>query len=169
VSVVDIGLLAKLQHTADELVPDGVRVEVLDGLLVMNPPASLPHTVLTDRLGAQLAERAPAELTVTVAGAGIYERDDPQAEYQQPDITVYRRPSDPRAVRLVARDVELIGEVVSPANRRHQHYEAAVVERAARYGIPWVVIADPDAATLRWWHDGTEQATGPAWTNGTTL
>jgi Uma2 family endonuclease len=155
VSVVDVGLMAHLQHAADELLPEGLRVEVLDGMLVVNPPPFLPHARLTELLGALLRERLPEGLIVTVVGAGVYESGDPRAEYQQPDVTVYRDPG-PDALRLTGADIELIGEVVSPANRRHRDYEGAVAERAVRYGIPWVLIADPETRTVRWWHDGAE-------------
>lgn len=38
-----------------------------------------------------------------------------------------------------------------------------MVTRATDYGITWVLIVDPDTRRTRWWHDGTETATGPNW------
>ncbi len=78
-----------------------------------------------------------------------------------PDVVAYRRPTD--AARLVGHDVELVAEVVSPANRRQLDYEAAVVSRATDYGIKWVLIVDPDTRLARWWHDGAETVTEPHW------
>ena len=49
-SLVATEVLARAQHPVDEFVPEGVRVEILDGLLVLNPPASLAHGELTGRL-----------------------------------------------------------------------------------------------------------------------
>ena len=160
-SVVDSELLARAQHAVDELVPEGVRVEILDGLLVVNPPASLAHGELTSRVAALLEAAAPGDLAVNATGIGVYRSDDARAEYQVPDVVVYRRPTD--AARLIGPDVELVAEVVSPANRRQSDYEAAVVTRATDYGISWVLIVDADTRLARWWHDGTETATGPNW------
>ena len=160
-SLVDADLLARAQHAVDELVPEGIRVEVLDGLLVVNPPPSLAHAELTTRVASLLAGRAPAGLTVNAAGVGIFREAGALAEYQVPDVTVYRRPAD--SERLLGSDVELVAEVVSPANRRQASYEDAVVSRASAYGIAWVLIVDPDARTIRWWHHGAERSSGPPW------
>src|SRR5262245_52005595 len=110
-SVLDAGLLARAQHAVDELVPEGIRVEVLDGLLVVNPPASLSHGELTARLAALLVARAPAGLAVNATGVGVYRDTAPLAEYQVPDVAVYTRP--PEAERLLGSDVELVAEVIS--------------------------------------------------------
>src|SRR6476620_5014730 len=101
-SLVDASLLARAQHAVDELVPEGVRVEVLDGLLVVNPPASLAHAELTARLAALLTERAPSGLAVNATGVGVFHDTGGLAEYQIPDVTVYRAT---RAERLVGTDV----------------------------------------------------------------
>ncbi|MGD9755037.1 MAG: Uma2 family endonuclease [Acidimicrobiia bacterium] len=160
-SVVDSELLARAQHAVDELVPEGVRVEILDGLVVVNPPASLAHGELTSRIAALLDATAPEDLAVNATGIGVYRSDDARSEYQVPDVVAYRRPTD--AARLVGHDVELVAEVVSPANRRQLDYEAAVVSRATDYGIKWVLIVDPDTRLARWWHDGAETVTEPHW------
>jgi Uma2 family endonuclease len=160
-SLVDADLLARAQHAVDELVPEGVRVEVLDGLLVVSPPPSLMHAELTARVASLFADRAPAGLTVNATGVGVYRDAGGLAEYQVPDVTVYRRPAG--SERLLGSDVELVAEVVSPANRRQASYEDAVVARATAYGIPWVLIIDPDVRTIRWWHEGAERSGGPPW------
>ena len=90
----DVDLLARAQHAVDEVLPDGVQVEVLDGLLVVNPPPSLSHAELTVRLAALLTALAPGELRVNPAGIGVYEHDDAGAEYQIPDVVVYRPPAN---------------------------------------------------------------------------
>lgn len=159
---VDAGLLARAQHAVDEVLPDGVLVEVLEGMLVVHPPSSLGHAVLTDRVGRELERLAPPGSTVNWAGMGVHEHDRPDAEYQVPDVVVFRQPG-PDAARLVGADVSAVVEVVSPANRRQHDYPAAVAHRAARYGIPWALVVDPDAQTLRWYHDGHEDPSGPGW------
>lgn len=157
----DVRLLARAQHAVDELTADRTRVEILDGMLVVNPPPSVQHGRLVAQLYQQLAACVPDGLEVDAFGTGVYERDDPEAEYQQPDVTVYRAGND--AARIVGTDVELVVEVVSPSNRRHRDYEGAIVARAARYQIPWVLIVDPDVRITRWWHDGNETSAGPGW------
>ena len=165
-AVVDVDLLARAQHAVDGVLPQGVRVEVLDGLLVVNPPPSLSHGEVTLRLATILAASAGDDVRVNPTGIGVYEHDDAGAEYQIPDVTVYRSPGQRAGDRLIGADVELVAEVVSPANRRTVDYESAVVRRAVRYGIAWVLIVDPAQATVRWWHRGVEQAHGPAWAAG---
>ena len=160
-SLVDSELLARAQHAVDELVPEGVRVEILDGLLVVNPPASLAHGELTNHIAALLNVVAPSDLTVNATGIGVYRNDDPRSDYQVPDVVAYRRPTD--ALRLVGRDVNLVAEIVSPPNRRQADYETAVVTRATDYAISWVLIVDPESRTARWCHNGTETPDGPEW------
>lgn len=158
----DPGLLARAQHAVDEVLPDGVVVEVLEGMLIVNPPPSFDHAVVTDRVGRLLERLVPSDLRVNWAGIGVHEHGGPDAEYQVPDVVVYRTPP-PGTTRLAGADVEAVAEVVSPANRRHLDYPAAVAARAARYGITWALIVDPDARSLRWFHAGVAHPTGPAW------
>jgi Uma2 family endonuclease len=63
----------------------------------------------------------------------------------------------------VGRDVELVVEVVSPANRRQNDHFGAVAARAERNGMPWVLVVDPDERALRWFHRGAVSSTGPDW------
>jgi len=88
-TLVDGDPLVGAQHVAAELVADGIRVEVLNGMVVVNPPASYGHGVLTDRIGELLKARVPSDLAVNWAGMGVHECDDPGATYQVPDIVVF--------------------------------------------------------------------------------
>jgi hypothetical protein len=97
----------------------------------------------------------------------VYERDHADAEYQVPDVMSYRL-DGPVPARLTGAAVELVAEV-SPANRRQRDDESAVVGRATRYGIDWVLIVDPAVGSARWWHRGDDVAAGPAWTAGLDL
>jgi Uma2 family endonuclease len=161
VTYVDADLLARAQHAVEDLLPKGVYVEVLEGMLVVSPPPSADHGMLIDRLGEQLKALAPG-FTVNWASIGVYDQDSPDAEYQVPDIVVFRGPL-PRGARLVGAKVELVVEVVSPANRRQRDYSGAIAARAERYGIPWALIVDPDARALHWYHQGQVSAAGPDW------
>lgn len=162
VTFVEAELLARAQHAVDEVLPDGVFVEVFDGVLAVNPPPSFEHALITDRLGRQLDRSAPAGLVVNWAGVGVYERDDPHAEYQVPDVVVFRAPG-PRSGRLTGDDVDVVVEVVSPANRHQHDYPAAVAARATRFRIPWALVIDPDTRTAVWWRAGSRHRTGPNW------
>jgi Uma2 family endonuclease len=167
VTFVDADLLARAQHAVEDLLPKGTYVEVLEGMLVVNPPLSFSHAVVTDRLTSELKRLVPAGLGVNGSVVGVYEHDSPDAEYQVPDIVVFRdRPAGTE--RLTGGDVEAVVEVVSPTNRRQADYPGAVAARAARYRIPWTLIVDPDKRTLQWFHHGGERATGPAWSEGLT-
>ena len=164
-TVVDTDLLARAQHAADKVLPKGVHVEVLGGMLVVNPPPSFSHADVTDRVGDELKRLAPPGLRVTTTVMGVFEHDSPEAEYQIPDVVVFRRPA-PGTARLLGTDVEVVVEVVFPANRRLPDYDGAVAERAERYRIPWVLIVDPEARTLQWYGDGRPHPTGPDWAAG---
>jgi len=116
---------------AAELAAAGVRVEILDGMVVVNHPGFYGHGLLTDRIGELLKARISSGLAVNWAGVGVYERDEPGATYQVPDIVVSRRPTGERLIGAV---VEVVVEVVSPANRRLADYEHAVIAREGRPG-----------------------------------
>jgi Uma2 family endonuclease len=162
VTFVEAGLLARAQRAVDDVLPDGVTVEVLEGMLVVNPPPSLDHALLTDRIGHRLERLVSPGLQVNWAGMGVHEHDGPDAEYQVPDVVVFPSPA-PGAVRLVGCDVEAVVEIVSPTNRRQADYATAVAARAVRYGIPWVLVVDPEPRSLRWFHDGEARPAGPDW------
>jgi Uma2 family endonuclease len=162
VTYVDADLLARAQHAVEDLLPKDVYVEVLEGMLVVNPPPSFAPAKLTERLGDALKGVVPRGLMVNRSVMGVYQHDSPDAEHQVPDIVVYRAPR-PGTARLVGSDVELVVEVVSPANRRQNDYPGAVAARAERYGIPWVLVVDPDERALRWFHRRAASSTGPDW------
>lgn len=161
-TAVGTDFLALAQHAADKVLPKGVHVEVLEGMLVVNPPPSFNHSVATGRVGRALERLVPSDLTVEWVTIGVFEQDRSDAEYQIPDVVVFRRPA-PGAARLTADDVEVVVEVVSLSNRRLSDYDGAVAERAERYRIPWVLIVDPDERTLQWFGDGKAHDTGPEW------
>lgn len=158
---VDAGLLARAQHAVDEVLPEGVFVEVLGGMLVVNPPPSFAHAVLTDRVGRELERLAPPGLRVNWAGVGVYAHGSADAEHQVPDIVIFRSLRT-GVDRLLGTDVEAVVEVVSPANRRHGDYPDAVAARAVRFRVPWALVVDPDTRSLRWYHEG-EHHPPPDW------
>jgi Uma2 family endonuclease len=154
--------LAEVQRRVDHHLPPGWQAELLGGRVVVNPPAGYRHNRFADRVQRFFLERMPDGLDATVLGEGVYRRDG-FGEYMVPDVVVFR-PDRVENDRLHGDAVELVGEIVSPANRREADYESEVVERAVRFGVPWVLIVDPDARTVRWWHDGRARNHGPPWT-----
>jgi Uma2 family endonuclease len=168
VSIVASELLARAQHAVDEILPKGTRVEVLDGTLVVNPPPSYHHALTTAQLGEAISRVVPGGCEVNWAGLGVYERDSADAEYQIPDITVFRPLASGRE-RITGADVELVVEIVSPANRRMARYEQTLADRAERYGIAWVLVVDPATRTATWWAHGGQQGHGPGWAEGVAL
>ena len=154
--------LAGIQRGVDDLLPPGWRAEILGDRLVVNPPSGYEHNRLADRVQRLFLSRLPDHLDATVLGEGVY-RDTGHAEYMVPDVVVFK-PGQVNQDRLLGRDVELVGEIVSPTNRREADYEHEIVERASRFGIEWVLIVDPVTHTVSWWHESQPVDHGPKWT-----
>ena len=156
-----LGELAVIQRAVDERLPPGWRAEVLGDRLVVNPPSGHSHNRLADRIYRLFLSRLPGNLDVAMLGEGVYQSTG-VSEYMVPDVVVFQTDGIVQD-RLIGRNVELVVEVVSPANRREANYEFAVAERASRYSIPWALIVDPEALTLHWWHDSQPVDNGPGW------
>lgn len=153
--------LTGIQRGVDELLPPGWRAEILGDRLVVNPPSGYEHNRLADRVQRLFLSRLPDHLDATVLGEGVY-RDTGNGEYMVPDVVVFN-PGHVDQDRLLGRNVELVGEIVSPTNRREASYEHEIVERANRFSIAWVLLVDPEAQTVSWWHDGQPVDNGPNW------
>ncbi|MBK5306864.1 MAG: Uma2 family endonuclease [Frankiaceae bacterium] len=122
---------------------DGQRYELVDGGLVVTPPATQRHQDLASDLRDRLAAAAPPGWRVR------YEYALPFADDTQrvPDVVVYRWPlQHPRPDErnpLGPPDVGLIVEVVSPRTRRTDRF--AKPGEYAEAGIPlfWRLETEP--------------------------
>ncbi|SDG16732.1 Putative restriction endonuclease [Sinosporangium album] len=132
--------------------PDGSRYELIDGSLILSPPAGFVHQWIGAGLHATLRAAAPADLVV-VSSVGLMLDDSPGA---LPDLLVLDRDAFARAHRAarggrgadtaqVARPewVKLAVEVVSPP---HQVVDRLLKPtKYAEAGIPafWRVETHP--------------------------
>lgn len=127
-----------------DLPDDGQRYELVDGGLVVTPPATQRHQDLSADLWSCLEKAAPPGWRVR------YEYSLPFAEDTQrvPDVVVFRWPlQHPRPDArnpLGPADVGLIVEVVSPSTRRTDRF--AKPGEYAEAGIPlfWRLETEPD-------------------------
>lgn len=155
--------LAELQCRVDEVVGDGYQVEILDGRIIVNPPASRGmHDRMITLIVRWLSERAPAPLLVYGQGTGVWQTFD--GPYMQPDVTVI---SDalPRVDKDLGSTVHMIGEVCSPG-QYNDEYTRAVAIRAKDYGVEWLFVVNVNYANIRWFYLGKGMGAGPPWTEG---
>src|SRR2546429_9722407 len=128
-----------------DLPDDGNRYEILDGSLLVTPPADSFHFSATTALGYRLAQVAPGHLVASAAGLGtnIHLR----RTYYIPDILVVERAAlQTRVLAVEPSAVRLVVEVLSPSNsgrdlvtKRHDY---------AMAGIPQYWIVDQEEQTM---------------------
>ncbi len=131
--------------TFDETIdlPDdrGLRYEVVDGVLVVGPPMTVPHQKASMRLMMQLAPQLPPEWEVLVE-IGIKMGDDGR----KPDGGIVRRdaPAGWHEMGLDASGFALVVEVVSPSSRKNDRFLKPT--EYAQAGVPayWRLEPDPE-------------------------
>jgi Uma2 family endonuclease len=129
--------------------PDGVRVELIDGELVVSPTASIKHSAAVSALIFQVLEIARrhdwevhTNLTVRIS---------PTKERLIPDLMIAPRAAPAFSEwELLSPDVLLVAEVVSPSSRRR---DREVKRRAYAQGqVPLYLLIDrftsPPSVTL---------------------
>lgn len=124
----------------DELPDDGRRYEVVDGLLVVSPPPTVWHQVVSAALLRQLSAQAPPEWHV------LFELGLPLgSDGRVPDLSVLsaRAPIGPVAPLPGPEHLGLVVEVVSPSSRKTDRF--AKPGEYAEAGIPlfWRVETEP--------------------------
>jgi Uma2 family endonuclease len=119
----------------------GIRYEVLDGCVVVTPPATFGHEDVAGAVFAQLWAAAPAELAVLGSSFGFW-YDEPS--YVMPDITVARRADcDPDGTRVAPL---LVVEVLSSSTRRRDLLGKKSLYAEA--GVPSYWIVEPEEPSL---------------------
>ncbi len=106
--------------TIDDLMgtpDDGNRYELVDGSLLVNPPPSLPHVRGNARLDRILNRACPAGQVVLSVGAGIDLGNRKTCYIPDTLVTTEAALAQEEQV-LVAADVSLVIEVLSPSNAR---------------------------------------------------
>lgn len=108
---------------------DGLRIELLDGALLVNPPPGGPHRRLSSRLWRALDVAAPVGFEV-LEGIGV--RTAP-GRILIPDLTIVTNPGSVQAVWDPA-DAAMAIEISSPSSIANDR--AIKPELYARAGIP---------------------------------
>jgi Uma2 family endonuclease len=126
--------------------PEGHKAEVIGGTIVVSPSPSRRHGFIFSKLDRQLSQLLPTNLMVTV---NITLEMSATGERYIPDLLVAHED----ALRsddwlLDAAEAELVAEIVSPHNARHDR--VTKVRAYAASGVPIYLLVDPleQAVTL---------------------
>jgi Uma2 family endonuclease len=127
----------------------GIRYEVLDGCVVVTPPATFDHEDVAGAIFAQLWAAAPAELAVLGSSFGFWYAEP---SYVMPDITVARRADcDPDGTRVAPL---LVVEVLSPTTRRRDLLGKRSIYAEAGVRSYWLVEPSEPSLTVLALEDG---------------
>ena len=124
----------------DALPDDGLRYELVDGVLLVSPAPALTHQIAVFNLVEQLLRHAPADLRVLGAPLDVRFSGTRQL---QPDVLVV--PRETPTARLERRPL-LVVEVLSPSTRATDlTLKRHVFEQA---GVPSYWLLDPEVPSL---------------------
>lgn len=113
------------------------RIELVDGTLLVSPMGSLRHQLLIGWIHAMLFAAAPKHLETTIEVNVVL----PGGRLLIPDFTVLDRSGDLDGVTAAAKDVLLVGEVISPSTRMQDR--VLKPELYAEAEIPYYLLVDP--------------------------
>jgi Uma2 family endonuclease len=123
----------------DALPEDGVRREIIDGVLIVSPSPTTFHQTLALRLGNALTDTCPDEFYVT---QGVEIRIGKRRSLT-PDVQVVTAPAAARnPARYLPHEVVLAVEIVSPGSVTHDRVTKPALY--AQAGIPffWRIETD---------------------------
>lgn len=125
----------------------GLRHEIIDGSLVVNPPPTPRHERVVNRLSFSLTAAAPAGLEV-FTGIGFYYDAARPESYLLADVCVARSEDIDGVLDADGTHVAplLVVEVLSPGTRRRDLAEKRDIYAESGVASYWVV--DPRAQTL---------------------
>ncbi|WP_436774103.1 Uma2 family endonuclease [Yinghuangia sp. YIM S09857] len=126
--------------------PEGVRVELIDGRIVVSPTPVPGHSGLLMKLYEQfLREHKPEGTDVSFSPVTIYLPDSPRGDNYVPDLSVFdaKLSEDFDNWKVLPDAVHLVVEVVS-AGRDSQRDDRTVKPRGYASGpIPLYLLIDP--------------------------
>jgi Uma2 family endonuclease len=115
------------------------HVDLLEGRLVVSPPADGPHELVVEWLMDEFREVSKAHGWARLAGSGV--AVPPQGEWIQPDFLIHRDRSTITGGWLYpAHQALLVAEVASPSSVREDR--EVKPERCALAGIPFYLLID---------------------------
>ncbi len=119
--------------------PEGHKAEVIEGNIVLSPSPSGRHSLIYAKLQRQLDRLMPAHLavtnTVTLEVAATGERYMPDVLVMSQDVL------DSDEWVFPADQAELVAEIVSPSNARHDR--VVKLRGYAASGVPVYLLVDP--------------------------
>ncbi|MHB8296280.1 MAG: Uma2 family endonuclease [Acidimicrobiales bacterium] len=121
---------------------DTQRYELLEGSMIVSPPAGGPHQLTSWKLTGQLKQAVPAGLEVVEAlGVRL-----PEGSLFIPDIVVAERDAvlGNRSGILDPAIVNLVVEIVSPESRTMDRVTKPPIYASAGIGAFWLVELDAD-------------------------
>lgn len=127
----------------EALPEDGLRRELLDGVLLVSPSPTDIHQIIAMRLGVLLEENCPADLQVT---QGVEVRISPRRSFI-PDVLVATDEAASRRGRFYApQEVVLAVEIVSPTSQSMDRITKPALY--AKAGIPYYWLVETDGGLL---------------------
>ncbi len=167
-------VLAHKLATYDDLLklPEGVRAEVIDGVVCMSPSARARHGRFAMQLSRQVAARFDPSGPDPTAWWLIPEVDVRLDRHQIvcPDLSGWRRSRMPKLLATLPIDVrpDWVCEVMSPSNARQDRVRKMALY--ARSGIPHAWLVDPELRTLEAYElNGARWTLLGAWSDGDVL
>ncbi|MBB6170590.1 Uma2 family endonuclease [Nocardiopsis mwathae] len=131
-----------MREVAERLdVPEGFRVEILGGSIIVSPPPVPKHYVIANEIYDQLRPALTRDRRPSTNGPGVAPDVD-QGDYAIPDLVVVPTARFYEDEGLVpAADVDFVMEVVSTGNPRKDIL--LLPEIYAEWGIPVYLLVDP--------------------------
>ncbi|WP_242911018.1 Uma2 family endonuclease [Actinomadura terrae] len=122
-----------------------VRVSLIHGALVVAPRPRPLHQRIARRLATRLEDAAPDAWQVDTAVDVLLDDDEVEAVEIAPDIVVYSSDHDPYERPILAHQVALVVEVVSPSTRHRDRRVQPALYAEAGIRHYWRVETDQTA------------------------
>ncbi|TQS40712.1 Uma2 family endonuclease [Cryptosporangium phraense] len=127
-----------------ERLPEGSRVEVIDGALTVTPSPLPIHNRIIRHLATMLGPQLPVEWQVEQEIDVLLELEP--LDYVAPDIVVFRAEVPLTTRPMPAEQIALVAEVVSPSSRRQDRGAKPIAYADA--GIPHYWRVEPEPLTV---------------------
>jgi Uma2 family endonuclease len=141
--------ITKLVTYADWLrmpLAEDVVQEVVNGEIITTPPPKAKRAGMMETLGDILTEQVdPNNVLVRVGMSGLVISEDPLV-MRIPDLALFRKSAVVEKNGYIRSAPELIVEVLSPGNSRHERAEKLMDYQSL--GAPEVWVVSPEALTF---------------------